>query len=763
MSVSLDSRSKGDTHEEEDREALATRPGGAPSAPQEFRRGGEVYDDDEQDDDDQEQEPADEEELEPGGYTLAGGPDEMPEGEAPEELPEGEVPEELPEGEAPEELPESPGGGGAGGGGGGAAPQRAPTGYQQPEEEAAPGDEAQATGYGQQAQAQPRPATPLKEVLDYTRRQLGVTAPQQAPAAAESPDQQLTAASAATVQAAGPSGQTGSTVDEPAETAIPQPPPQQATAPGTEHVPATPSVRTEQQPATPSGPGNKQAIQDYVSGKGAFTPDQMTEILDRTNQTDPNLGQEGSIRKAFQGLVDKGDVDGASKFVQALRPSYDSMRALLIAATAKGDFTTAMQIAGRMNSLVPSDEQVRFDETANGQILATIQPADGGPSTSFTLTPQQFAQYANSPLSLFDHTAEQGIGTNLSMLTGGPGQQGSSASAAGTQFAGGAAPGATMTDAGPATGAQPPAARPPVTGFNPYGAGGDDAGGLKERGYLRDTPAPNPNRPTVEPMGRTAPRQESNAMKAWRAFPYDNQRTQRGRYEERLTMQDRRDAARGKPEDRMAIEQLKSKDRVERTKAMLINNYLTNGTKIQSEVLHRSMSDYLARQKSWNDANQGVPYVSRDPEQRARDNAMFQWLNNNLQNSQIDFTQPSGRRAPGAPQQAPAQAQPRPAQATPAAAPAGAPPPPPAGVDLKTYKGTAPPYQLAPADKQGWQWSHMEDGTGWLLVPRQKPAAAAPAPTPAPTPAAPRPAPAATPEPEPEPAAPWRSRPPSYD
>ena len=76
-----------------------------------------------------------------------------------------------------------------------------------------------------------------------------------------------------------------------------------------------------------------QAVQDYVSGKGGLSPEQMTELLDRTNQTDPNLGQNGAIQQAFKNLVDKGDIDTASKFVQALRPSYDSVRALMIAAT----------------------------------------------------------------------------------------------------------------------------------------------------------------------------------------------------------------------------------------------------------------------------------------------------------------------------------------------------------------------------------------------------------------------------------------------
>jgi hypothetical protein len=130
--------------------------------------------------------------------------------------------------------------------------------------------------------------------------------------------------------------------------------PQAATEPDADKVPMPkPAPAGRQAAEQPSGPGNKEAIADYMAGKGGFSQDEMTQILDRVNQADPKLAQNGTIREAFKGMVDKGDMDGASKFLQALRPSYDSVRALMIAATAKGDFNTAMA-AERMNNLILS-------------------------------------------------------------------------------------------------------------------------------------------------------------------------------------------------------------------------------------------------------------------------------------------------------------------------------------------------------------------------------------------------------------------------
>jgi hypothetical protein len=470
MSTSLDSRSDNPVHYAEDREALATRPADAPSAPDDYgyEQGGEVFDTEDDDDDDDDAEwdklekvdvDDDEEELEPGGHTLVGGPDEFP--EEPEEPPpeqaapagedEEAAPEDqaaAPEGTAEQQAQPEEAGGGGGGGGGGSQGAQPKTGYgqdpDQPEQPEAPQD----TGFDQ-SQAAPVSA-PLKDVLDYTRKQLGIEGPKQAEAPAEQPaapaaDQQRNAAAAATAQVADASGQTGAAPQDPGETTPPQPPAESAATPEQQpRIPTPPRQAAAPQPSgTASGPGNKQAIADYMSGKGGYTPEQMTELLDRTNQTNPNLGQDGAIHQAFKELVDKKDIDGASKFVQALRPSYDNVRALMIAASSKGDFDTAMQLAERLNKLIPNGDQARFTQLPDGRVLATIEPEGGGPATQHAMTKEQFARYANSPLSLFDHVADQGLDKNFQMLTGQPGQQ----TNLGAQYAQNTA--GTASDAGP--------------------------------------------------------------------------------------------------------------------------------------------------------------------------------------------------------------------------------------------------------------------------------------------------------------------------
>jgi hypothetical protein len=645
MSVSLDSRSKNPAHAAEDREPLATRPGGSPNAPEEYRRGGEVEDDEEDEEIPQEEwvEPpmtpdAPEEPDEPDPEDR----DEPLEGEARERPPEGEAPEgeapeqplegEAPEGGVPPEGEADPEGGGAGGGGGGGGGGGQPmaTGYGQPklpgEEEAG---ETPDTGYGPQAAQNPE-SNPLKEVLDYTRAQLGVgtkstpestqgLAPTQT-AAAEAP-----APTNTPIPVGQPSGMSGTPGEESAETSIQQPVPPTQTAGVPEapaRMPASPGAAAAppQPSGTASGPGNAQAIQDYVSGKGGLSQEQMTELLDRTNQANPNLGQDGAIHQAFKDLTDKKDYDTASKFVQALRPSYDSVRALMIAAASEGQFDKAMQLAERMNNLIPNGDKVRFGQTPDGMIIAQVQPEDGGPSTRHTLTPDQFAKFANSPLSLFDHIADQGLNQNLSMLTGQQGQQGSSASAAGTQYAQAQPPvtggggRATMTDAG----------TQPTTGYNPQ-ALGTKGGQILEQAGVKDPGAgaiPRPTRtaqaapasgaapgsllsrvplpvagrdysttqpprtgynggqgglPQVtiggRPQGQRQPEQSlgltpmelyNARLQAWNSFKMDNQLTQRGNMEKQIIGQMMRDKARQQtnqfrqtPADRMAQEGLK--------------------------------------------------------------------------------------------------------------------------------------------------------------------------------------------------------------
>ena len=983
MSTSLDSRKDNPMHYAEDREPLSTRPAGAPGAPDDYgyQEGGEVLDEDEQweepDDttDDEEEgatsEPDDESEGEFDDQAAPLPQLPLDEAEAEDEEPPGgrqrAIPEE--EGEEEEEPPPEEEGGGAGGGGpsgggGGGGPEGAQpkTGYDKGDQDE--GDQPQQqqdTGFDQ-SQAAPT-SSPLKEVLDYTRKQMGVEGQKEAKAPAETPadttqERQRTAASQAQAQTADASGSSGVVTPDQGETAPPQQPagaPQEEPAP---KIPTPPKQGAATQPSgTASGPGNMQAIQDYVSGKGAYTPEQMTELLDRTAQTNPNLGQNGAIQQAFKNLMDKNDVDGASKFVQALRPSYDSVRALMIAATSKGDFQTAMQLAERLNNLIPNGQEARFTQLPDGRVLATIQPQDGGPMVQHAMTQEQFARYANSPLSLFDHVAEQGLDKNFQMLTGQPGQTAASTrQLAGTQYAQNTVPntGGVMSDAGPITpgpatrapmptgygvrtpeqqaehertmqerarteparpipgvnapvgtapaarsaptaapdqdyskpppggspngqwvtpqngppvwmeprNIQPPAAAPPSGDPSaPYGyvkipvrdgrtgatisehivrrtdpppagtpmldAQGNQIGGGRQQpgqvvpitpgpgrqippnqipgnrtGYSqqdregliqrgrsildehtrqtgqqpqqeqqRQAPGPGGQRREQEPQLRAPPTQQRQEpkesqedrdyrikLRAYEAFPYASQRTQRGRYEQQLDLQERRAAGRGgagggmTPEQKLAQEEYKqqnlnyrariaSDDRNLRTQAMRDNNWITNATKALTSSQREYFLDYRARQKAWDGANPGVPYELANPEQAARDKQMFQKLFTNAANNGLDFTQPQtpepgGQRerppvrgAPAAPAQ-PTTPQTQQQPAGPPGAPAWLP-----KLNLNTYKGEKPPQALTPEEKQNWQWSHFEDGTGWMLVPRKPPPApAAPARAPAPAP-----------------------------
>jgi hypothetical protein len=87
-------------------------------------------------------------------------------------------------------------------------------------------------------------------------------------------------------------------------------------------------------PETPAPPPqtNAQQLQDYLTGKRSFTPEQMTELLNNTSRTHPTFDQSGAIYKTFKDLVDSGNLDAASRFIQSLRPSYNNLRAMVIAA-----------------------------------------------------------------------------------------------------------------------------------------------------------------------------------------------------------------------------------------------------------------------------------------------------------------------------------------------------------------------------------------------------------------------------------------------
>lgn len=439
---------------------------------------------------------------------------------------------------------------------------------------------------------------------------------------------------------------------------------------------------------TASGPGNPDAIKDYTSGKGGLSQDEMTQLLDRTNQQNPNLNPNDTIAQAFKNLVGKGDLETASKFVQALRPSYDNVRALMIAASSKGDFSAAMQLAEKLNNLIPNGDKVSFAPGPNGEIQATVTP-EGGKPTTFQLTPEQFARYAQSPLSLFDHTAEQGIKQNLSMLTGQPGAEGQPDPRAAGQVAQMQRPG-TMNDATsarPQTGYQQ--SRPPI-----------------ERNEF-DRSNPTFGNEIQRRAGEKRPG-ETNADIALRIAPYESQRKLRAQIEHQLNMQDRREAEnarqrqyRDTPEQKTQRQQQReegvsrradqaSKDRQMAVQARENIAWQNNVAKVMNGNAKNYLADLQARRKAWaaDKSNTGEPFPETE-----RDKQFIQHMLNTAMQHGIDFTQPRPptsavprnddwttpdqpqRQAPAAPapqQQAPATPtiQPRPAPAATPAAPA---------------------------------------------------------------------------------------------
>ena len=267
------------------------------------------------------------------------------------------------------------------------------------------------------------------------------------------------------------------------------------------------------------------ALRDYVNGARSFTPEQMTELLNRTSQTSPGLDMNGAIAKTFRDLAASGDMDGASRFLQSLRPSYDKVRAVTIAALNNGNLPQAMQLATQLDNLLPGGTNVSFNQGPNGSVNALVRP-EGSPAQAFAMTPQQFAQYMQSPNTLFDQSAETGIQNALQQV------------------------GARMVG----TSAQPTNAPTGLTGYTqqstapiPGTALAQAQAPAAQTGYA---PAVQRTRPdTGEAMTASERQQLQRAqanrdydlqMQAYRSFPMSNQRNQRAQLLERLRGQDAR-------------------------------------------------------------------------------------------------------------------------------------------------------------------------------------------------------------------------------
>src|SRR5262249_20702296 len=82
------------------------------------------------------------------------------------------------------------------------------------------------------------------------------------------------------------------------------------------------------------------------------------------------------------------------------------------------------QLAERLNNLIPNGRSVSFVQTEDGRINAIVRPEDGSATRTFSMTPQQFNQYALGPSSVFDIAAQAGIEKKFAQLTGSQGAPG---------------------------------------------------------------------------------------------------------------------------------------------------------------------------------------------------------------------------------------------------------------------------------------------------------------------------------------------------
>jgi hypothetical protein len=158
------------------------------------------------------------------------------------------------------------------------------------------------------------------------------------------------------------------------------------------------------------------ALRDYINGSRSFTPDQMTDLLNNTTRYNPNLDMNGAIAKTFNNLARTRGQSEASKFLQALGPSYDNVRAAAIAAITQGNARAATQLASQMDNLIPGGVNTNFAVEQDGNIVATVHDPRGK-TLGYSMTPQQFAQYLTNPqFSKFDPNATIGMDQIMQQL-----------------------------------------------------------------------------------------------------------------------------------------------------------------------------------------------------------------------------------------------------------------------------------------------------------------------------------------------------------
>lgn len=441
MAVALDDRSHNPDHFSEDYAPNETIPEGAPEAPAEYARGGVVrkkgYEDGgEVDDDDEDYDDAPEASEEDDVEDDAEGvPPVRPRGPPSEEAEEEEEIDPA-DGGAGDEI--QAGGEGQPVGEGGQRPSldtdfsgRTRTGYgaaaeQPPEDEGRYSD----AGYGA---PMPEPEGMLKSAMRAIRQALGVEEPGTANRYSNTGygaavEQQPSYGPRTTLPAEGSildnaakSYQT-SQMDPMTEGGLPTPP----------MTPATPGQRDPNNgfyqrgdltgandPVQNFARKGVSAIVDYFKGGGAMAQPQMEQALANTDKTSPGLDQAGKIAKTFSNIYAQ-DPKTAGEFVQAMKPSYENLRAAAMAAAGEGALAQAAQIATKMYGLIPDGKSVSFSPQRDGTIGVMVKDANNGgkPLAAFKLTPEQFANYLKGPASTLDGVVEMGAQKALASAGG---------------------------------------------------------------------------------------------------------------------------------------------------------------------------------------------------------------------------------------------------------------------------------------------------------------------------------------------------------
>lgn len=670
MSTALDSRRDNPDHSSEDFESISTRPGGAPSAPDEigYKKGGPVRrtgyasggNVDEDEEDSIEEEPQDDEEaIEPVSGVEE---DDQEDGEDldPEGRKESRAEREIEDEEKAEDEE-------------GAGKKPAKTGYNAPPTDQDDRDPAalqaqqnasqEPTGYNRASQDVKPAGSALQDVLDWTRRIFGLDGNNAAPTLGDAQSRPWYAQDNGmlpvnAVAAAGRAADSGirsvtSNLTGPTTSSLNQPPispelsPDESTprdpfksfneaqrptddrfAPPLVQRPPTPDVpgakpagqggigsdaaRTSEPPtAAPatnvdrnmSAPLGKVAdpqvaIRDYVNGARAFTPDQMSELLDRTSRDNPGIDMNGAIAKTLRDLHARGDMDGASRFLQGLRPSYNNVQASAIAAASMGRIQDAAKLASTMDNLIPGGANTNFTVGQDGNVHAVVRPENGNPS-AFTMTPQQFAQYISNPaMTGFDHAAE--VGTENSLLKAGAKPASMGVEQGGTAGAG-AATGGAQTGVGTIG---PSSAQQRQMG---YEAAQRAAAGTPEQQAQRQKDKQNVDR------------DYQLRLKAYEAYPMSNQRAQRQNLLERLRGQDSKvEAARLQSRSRENVANINAQSRSDTQQAyndraakrldwLSQKDVQDNLSRLTSSAQRNAMGELIARRKAEGDNFKASP------------------------------------------------------------------------------------------------------------------------------------------------------------